>query len=218
MTASKAKTDLKEQQRRTVIGLQQVLRDISEARAQREALIRSDARSDQGSGDRPAADGVAGRRGRCSRSAAICSRSRRPRKAWPRPRRPAPRRSTVRSCRRSMSSSTWSSGSSVSSRCRLLPFCVSRTCSQHTTANGRGVSCRSRPKYFRFTLGGPTSRLKVALESCARGGDFENIEARLTMFGTQEKPSVVMRKQLASFVDELRQMPLPQQKNAEGVA
>jgi hypothetical protein len=74
------------------------------------------------------------------------------------------------------------------------------------------------PEYFRFTLNGLTSRLKIALESCARSHDFENVVARLHMFHTQEPPSVVMKKQLAQFLEELRQMPLPQSKNIEGVS
>jgi hypothetical protein len=74
------------------------------------------------------------------------------------------------------------------------------------------------PDYFAFTLNGLTSRLKVALESCARSHDFENVVARLHMFHTESMPSVVMKKQLAQFLDELRQMPLPQSKNVEEVS
>ena len=68
------------------------------------------------------------------------------------------------------------------------------------------------PEYFRFTLAGLTSRLKIAIESCAKSDDFENVVERLHMFHTQEPPAIVMRKQLATFVEELRQMPLPQAK------
>ena len=74
------------------------------------------------------------------------------------------------------------------------------------------------PEYFAFTLAALTSQLKVALEACARSHDFENIVERLTMFGTMDKPSAVMAKQLALFLEELQQMPLPESKNVEGVS